>query len=165
MHLNELISGLDPKCCDPVALELEISDIVYDSRKIVPGCLFVCLRGSAVDGHTFAQQAAQQGAAAILAEEALPVEIPVIVVPNTRQALAVVSAAYFGHPAEELQVIGLTGTKGKTTISYMVRSILEHAGYRTGLIGTIGAMIGDQVIKTNNTTPESYDLQRFCGRW
>ena len=161
MRLNELISGLDPKCCDPVALELEISDIVYDSRKIVPGCLFVCLRGSAVDGHTFAQQAAQQGAAAILAEEALPVEIPVIVVPNTRQALAVVSAAYFSHPAEELQVIGLTGTKGKTTISYMVRSILEHAGYRTGLIGTIGAMIGDQVIKTNNTTPESYDLQRF----
>ena len=111
MRLNELISGLDPKCCDPVALELEISDIVYDSRKIVPGCLFVCLRGSAVDGHTFAQQAAQQGAAAILAEEALPVEIPVIVVPNTRQALAVVSAAYFGHPAEELQVIGATGTK------------------------------------------------------
>ncbi len=161
MRLNELISGLDPKCCAPVALELEISDIVYDSRKIVPGCLFVCLRGSAVDGHTFAQQAVQQGAAAILAEEALPVEIPVIVVPNTRQALAVVSAAYFGHPAEELQVIGLTGTKGKTTISYMVRSILEHAGYRTGLIGTIGAMIGDQVIKTNNTTPESYDLQRF----
>ena len=101
-----------------------------------------------MDGHTFAQQAAEQGAVRHSGRRSVAGGDSQIVVPNTRQALAVVSAAYFGHPAEELQVIGLTGTKGKTTISYMVRSILEHAGYRTGLIGTIGAMIGDQVIKT-----------------
>lgn len=141
--------------------ELEITDVIYDSRKIVPGCLFVCLRGSAVDGHTFAKQAEEKGAAAILAEEMVDVSIPVILAENTRKALAEVSAAYFGHPAKQLKSIALTGTKGKTTTAWMIRSILEQAGYKTGLIGTIGTVIGNEVLKTENTTPESYEMQRF----
>lgn len=141
--------------------DMEITDVIYDSRKIVPGCLFVCLRGSAVDGHTFAKQAEEKGAAAILAEEPVDVSIPVILAENTRKALAEVSAAYFGHPAKQLKSIALTGTKGKTTTAWMIRSILEHAGYKTGLIGTIGTVIGDEVLKTENTTPESYEMQRF----
>lgn len=157
MKLSELFCGLPYEVtCE----DREITDIIYDSRKIVPGCLFVCLRGASVDGHDFAQQAAAQGAAAILAEEPVSAEIPVILAENTRKALAEVSAAYFGHPAEQLQVIGLTGTKGKTTTAWMIHSILEHAGHKTGIIGTIGVVIGDQVTKTSNTTPESYELQK-----
>lgn len=159
MILKELLQGLPYQWdCDAA---LEISDIVYDSRKIIPGCLFVCLRGSAVDGHTFAQQAEAQGAAAILAEEPVAVSIPVILAENTRKALAEVSAAYFGHPANSLSVIGITGTKGKTTTAWMIHSVLEHAGYSVGLIGTIGAVVGETVYQTNNTTPESYEMQKF----
>ena len=159
MILKELFDGL------PYALPeddtIDISDVVYDSRKIVPGCLFVCLKGAKADGHRFAEDAEKQGAAAILAEDPVDVSVPVILAQDTRKALAEVSAAYFHHPAEDLCVIGLTGTKGKTTTAWMIRSILEHAGHKTGLIGTIGTVIGGEVIKTNNTTPQSYELQKF----
>lgn len=159
MILKELCKGTT---CDPKDWgNIDIADVVYDSRKVVPGCLFVCLRGAAVDGHDFAAQAAEQGAAAIVAEEPVAASVPVLLVEDSRQALAELSAAYFGHPAEALTVIGLTGTKGKTTTAWMIRSILERAGHRTGLIGTIGTVIGDRVIKTNNTTPESYEMQKF----
>lgn len=161
MQLQELLEGLDCETASPEVWGQEISDVVYDSRNVKPGCLFVCLRGASVDGHAFAQQAAEQGAAAILAEEPVQASVPVVVVPDTRRALALASAAYFGHPARQLRVIGLTGTKGKTTISYMLRAILEQAGYRVGLIGTIGTVIAGRHIATNNTTPESYELQRF----
>ena len=158
MLLKELLSGLEYSGNSP---DTEITDIVYDSRKVKPGCAFVCLKGSSVDGHDFARKAQENGAAAIIAEHQVEVEIPVILVADTRYAMAVMSAAYFGHPAERLKVIGLTGTKGKTTTSYMIRSILESAGYKTGLIGTIGAVMGDRIIQTENTTPESYEIQRF----
>lgn len=161
MRLHQLLESISYTITDPAALQQDIADIIYDSRKPMEQCLFVCLRGASVDGHDFAEQAVQNGAAAVLAEERLEIGVPVIVVTDTRQALAEISAAYFGHPARELTTIGLTGTKGKTTISYMVRAILEHAGYKTGLIGTIGAMIGNQIFQTPNTTPESYELQRF----
>lgn len=159
MNLKELFADA-PKGM-PEGVTPEITDIVYDSRKVTPGCLFVCLRGAAVDGHDFAAKAAEQGAAAILAEEPITLPVPVLVVENTRKALAEVSAAFFGHPAEELTVIGLTGTKGKTTTAWMVRSILQRAGHKTGLIGTIGIVIGEEIIKTNNTTPESYEMQKY----
>lgn len=141
----------------------ELSGVVYDSRKVTPGCVFVCLRGSASDGHRYAAQAAEAGAAVIVAEE--PVEAPgaqVVLVPDTKAALALLSAAWFQHPAEgEIKVIGVTGTKGKTTTAHMIRAILEAAGHKTGIIGTIGVAIGNEVIKTANTTPQSYDVQRF----
>ncbi len=144
--------------------DVEISDVVYDSRKAGPGCLFVCLRGYSSDGHRFAGKAAEAGAAAIVAEE--PVEGPgnaqVFLTPDTRAALALISAAFFENPAgHDIRVIGVTGTKGKTTTAYMIRSILEAAGLRTGIIGTIGVAVGDKLIKTDNTTPQSYEVQKY----
>ena len=160
MRLADLLIGLPYTCSG--STEQEITDIVIDSRKVTKGCAFVCLCGSRIDSHEFAQQAADAGAAAIIAQHEVQVSgAPVVMVENTRYALAVLSAAYFGHPAEKLTVVGITGTKGKTTTSYMIRSILEAAGIKTGLIGTVGIMIGEQVIQTENTTPESYDVQRY----
>ncbi len=160
MQLRNLLEGLKYTCSGN--LDVEITDIIYDSRKVVKGCAFVCLRGSSVDSHEFAQQAADAGAAAIIAQRAVSVQnAAVVLVEDTRYAMAVLSAAYFQHPAEQIRVVGITGTKGKTTTSYMIRSILEAAGIKTGLIGTIGTIIGEQVIQTNNTTPESYDVQRY----
>lgn len=143
--------------------EAEISGICYDSRSVTPGCLFVCLRGSAVDGHQYAGAAAKAGAAAIVAEEAVSADgAQVFVTENTHQALAQLSAAFFGNPADhDITVIGITGTKGKTTTAYMVRSILESAGHKTGIIGTVGVHIGDTVTQIPNTTPASYEIQKF----
>lgn len=159
MQCKDLLADLEYTCSSN--LDIEITDIIYDSRKVKKGCVFVCLCGSSINSHSFAQQAANDGAAVIIAQELVETSAPVVQVKDTRYALAVLSATYFGNPAKELKVIGLTGTKGKTTTSYMIRSILECAGYKTGLIGTIGAIIGDKVITTNNTTPESYEVQHF----
>ena len=141
----KLSSLLSPLSITKGYQDVEISDIVYDSRKAVPGCAFVCLRGANSDGHKYAQGAAQAGAVAVIAEE--PVEAPgaqVILVEDTRKALALMSAAFFGNPAQgDITVIGVTGTKGKTTTAYMIRSILEAAGHKCGVIGTIGVLIGE----------------------
>ena len=144
-------------------LNQEISALVYDSRKIVPGCLFVCIKGAAFDGHTCIGQAAQSKAAAVVIEKdiEIPEGLTALRVPDTRLALAMLSAAWFGHPARELQTIGITGTKGKTTTTYMIKSILENAGRKTGLIGTIETVIGDKRIPSANTTPESYLVQQY----
>lgn len=160
MHLKDLLEGIKYTCSGN--MNVEITDIIYDSRKVIKGCAFVCLCGSSVNSHTFAQQAVDAGAAVIVAQQAVTVQnAPVVLVDNTRLAMAMLSAAYFNHPAEQIRVVGITGTKGKTTTSFMIRSILESAGIKTGLIGTIGTIIGDQVIQTDNTTPESYDVQRY----
>lgn len=158
----KLLQILEPLENIQITENPEIADIVYDSRKVLPGTLFVCLRGHTVDGHKYAKSAVEKGAAAIVAEEPLEVEVPVIVVENTRQALAQMSAAFFGYPAEtDIKVIGITGTKGKTTTAHMIQSILESAGHKTGVIGTIGIAFGDTHVKTENTTPESYEVQRY----
>ncbi len=162
MQLSELLKEI-PHRMDGAG-DPEITDVVYDSRKAAPGCLFVCLRGASSDGHRFAPQAVAAGAAAVLAEEPLDLPVPVVLVEDSRRALAFASAAYFGYPARQLKVVGITGTKGKTTTSYMIRAILEAAGIQTGLIGTIGAVIGGAVIPTENTTPESYEVQKFLRR-
>lgn len=141
--------------------DVEISTLVYDSRKIEKGSVFVCISGAAFDGHKFVAQAAELGAAAVVVEKdvEVPENLTVIKFDNTRLALAEMSAAYFGYPAEELTTIGITGTKGKTTTTYMIRAVLEHAGQKTGLIGTIETIIGDERIPSVNTTPESYIVQ------
>lgn len=161
MRIETLLQGLTIEWPESLPKDTEITGVVYDSRKVVPGCLFLCLKGAQVDGHRFAAQAAEAGAAVILAEHPVDCPAPVVVVPDTRYALAVVSAAWFGHPAKEMKVIGITGTKGKTTSSFMIRSIIEAAGHKTGLIGTIGSVISDQVTATANTTPESFEVQRI----
>ncbi len=160
MKLKDLLERSEYTCIQGNE-DIEISTLVYDSRKIEKGSVFVCISGAAFDGHKFAAQAAQNGVAAVVVEK--DVDIPegftVIKVENTRLALAEMSAAYFGYPAEELTTIGITGTKGKTTITYMIRAVLEHAGQKTGLIGTIETIIGDKTIPSVNTTPESYVIQ------
>lgn len=159
MKLSEVLAPLGLE----VGEDREITDIVYDSRKAGPGCLFVCLRGSASDGHRYAAKAVEAGAAAILAEE--PVagagEVPVYLTADTKAGLALASAAFFGRPAEgSIRVIGITGTKGKTTTAHMVQAMLEKAGHKTGIIGTIGIAWGDNHLKTDNTTPISYEVQK-----
>ncbi len=145
------------------ATDRDITGVAYDSRKVEEGFLFVCMKGALADGHRFAQMAAEKGAAAILVED--PVEVPenvtVIRVENTRYGLAMVSTEWFDHPAEKLKTIGITGTKGKTTTSYMVQSILNGAGHKCGLIGTIECITGKRTIKSENTTPESYLVQEY----
>ncbi len=161
-HLKQLLCRMEYECVqgDP---DIEIGKLIYDSRKLEKDALFVCISGTAVNGHQFAQEAAEKGAAALVVSEEVqvPEHIAVIKVKDTRYALALLSAAYFDYPAEQLKVIGITGTKGKTTTTYMVKSILEKAGYKTGLIGTIETIIGDQTIPSANTTPESYLIQQY----
>ena len=159
MKLKELLSAIEYRAEN--VPDVEICDLVYDSRKAVPGCVFVCLRGANADGHRYAAMAAEKGAAVIIAEEPVEAAAPVILTDNTRRALALLSAEFFGHPANALTMIGITGTKGKTTTAFMVRSILEAAGRKTGVIGTIGVLYGDRLIQTDNTTPESYEVQKY----
>ena len=162
MKLSDLLSGFSYKI-EKGREDIEVTELVFDSRQLVPGAVFVCISGAVYDGHKFAAAAVEAGAAAIIAEHEVEVAdgVCLVVCKNTREALAHMSAAYFGHPAQELVTIGITGTKGKTTTSYMIRNTLELAGYKTGLIGTIEAIIGDTHIPANNTTPESFFVQKY----
>lgn len=159
MKLKQLLTAIKYRA--EQVPDVDITDLVYDSRKAVPGCAFVCLRGANADGHKYAKMAAEKGAAVIIAEEPVEAPVPVILTDNTRLALACLSAEFFGHPAEQMHVIGITGTKGKTTTAFMMRSILEAAGHKTGVIGTIGVLYGDTLVQTDNTTPENYEVQKF----
>lgn len=146
--------------------EGEITAVINDSRKVIPGCMFICISGAVSDGHTYAQKAVQAGAKVLIVEKKVevPEDVTVILVPDSRYAMAFISAAYFDHPASKLKTIGITGTKGKTTTTYLVKSILEKTGLQVGLIGTIETMIGDTHIPAVNTTPESYTLQEYFAR-
>ncbi len=160
MKLQELIQDMEYECLQG-SLDKEISTLIYDSRKAEQDAMFVCISGAVRDGHDFAKDVVEHGVTVLLVEKEVevPADVTVLRVADTRLGLAQASAAYFGHPARELTTIGITGTKGKTTATYMVRSILEHSGYKTGLIGTIETIIGDEVIPSANTTPESYVVQ------
>ncbi len=143
--------------------ETEVTTLVYDSRKVEKGSVFVCISGTVRDAHDFIPDVIENGVSAVVVEKDVPVisGVTYIKVDNSREALAYMSAAYFGHPAKKLKTIGITGTKGKTTTTYMVKSILESAGIKTGLIGTIESIVGDERIPAANTTPESYRVQEL----
>ncbi len=162
MKLKDLLENIDYKCVRG-DVDKEISEPVYDSRKICKDCVFVCVKGANFDGHDAALSASKEGAAAVIVEHDVNVEgdTAVIVVPDSRYAMAYISSAWYGHPSGKLKTIGITGTKGKTTTTYLIKSILENAGYRVGLIGTIEVIIGDKHIPAHNTTPESYVLQEY----
>ena len=162
MKLSSLLEKLEYTCVQG-STEQEVTGVVYDSRKVTDGSLFICIRGAVVDGHKFIPDVTAKGAKVLVVEEEVsaPSDVTVIQVTDTRYAMAFISAAWFGHPAEKLKTIGITGTKGKTTTTYMVKSILENAGYKVGLIGTIEAIIGNKIIPASNTTPESYVVQEY----
>jgi len=163
VRLDALLEGLEVRLAgDP---HTEIRDIAYHSQQVKPGALFVALRGERTDGHKFVRQAAEAGAAAILSEESLPnLALPVAVVGNAREALADLAARFFGNPAEDLTLIGVTGTNGKTSTVRMIESILAHAQQRVGSIGTISVRLPGAEEPAGLTTPESPDLQRTLAR-
>ena len=162
MRLTELLQNLEYICVQG-SLDTEVRSVVFDSRKADKDSLFICIKGAVSDGHKYAEDVAAKGASVLVVQDhvAVPEHVTVIKVPDSRYAMACISAAWFGHPAEKLKVIGITGTKGKTTTTYLVKSILENAGHKVGLIGTIEAIIGDKVIPAANTPPESYVVQQY----
>ena len=166
-QLKYLLENLSYECVRG-SLDREITSVCYDSRKVTEGALFICVVGSNFDGHSVAGEMAEKKAAALVVSKdvSLPEssDMTVIKVEDTRYAMAFISAAYFGHPASKMKIIGITGTKGKTTTTYMVRSILENAGMKVGLVGTIETIIGDERIPALNTTPESYILQEYFAK-
>ena len=164
MKLRDLLEGVEPLRTSG-AEEVEVSSIACDSRKASPGAVFVALRGAAADGNQFVAQAVELGATVVVSEnarpEATPPSVTWIEVEHPRRALATISASFYGRPAEFLKLVGITGTNGKTTTSYLVDSLLCAAGHKTGLFGTIAYRTprGEQTAK--NTTPESLDLEKF----
>ena len=162
MKLQDLLKGV-AVLESTAAPDTEINEVRYDSRAVRPGDLFVAIRGYATDGHQYIGKALEQGAAAIVCEEA-PAGVPVVVVENARRALAEIAANRFGHPADSMVMLGVTGTNGKTTTTYLVKHMLEDAGHKVGLIGTNQNLIGDEVVETERTTPESYELHALFAR-
>ena len=162
MKLTKLLERLEYKVVRG-SDQIEVTELINDSRKVSEGSVFVCISGAVSDGHSYVAEVAEKGAAAVVVEKDVeaPEGLTVIRVEDTRYALALMSASYFDYPAEKLKVIGITGTKGKTTTTYMVKSILEEVGHKVGLIGTIEALIGDRAIPASNTTPESYTIQNY----
>jgi len=165
MHLKELLKHIGAiKSEGP--LEREIVGIAYDSRRVTPGMVFVAIPGLNVDGHDFILNAVERGAAAIICERNgfVPQRAAKIKVADARQAMAQAAAAYFQHPSSRLKVIGVTGTNGKTTVAFMIKQILEAAGVKTGLIGTVRYEIGERVIPAQRTTPESPEIQQMMAQ-
>ncbi len=165
MKLEKLLEHVSYRCLQG-SVDIDVKNVINDSRKAEEGSLFFCIKGAVSDGHAYVPDVVAKGARVLVVQEPVeaPEEVTVIQVEDTRYAMALISAAYFGYPADEMKIIGITGTKGKTTTTYMVKSILESAGYKVGLIGTIEVIIGDEVIPAANTTPESYTIQQYFRR-
>lgn len=160
MKLTDLLANLPfYKSHFPIE-DIVINDIETDSRKVTPGNLFVCIAGFTVDGHDYAEKAIENGATAIVAEKALDVSIPVIDVPETSRALSMLATVFYGNPTSKLPLIGVTGTNGKTTITYLLEAIFRQNGQKTGVIGSIQMKIGDMSYPVANTTPDALLLQK-----
>lgn len=164
MKLGQLIKNINCKIVQGCA-DTEVNAVQYDSRKVGRGDLFVCITGFQTDGHKYAKSAVEKGASVIVAEHmAEGMEnsgAAIVITENTRKALALISAAYYDNPSEKINVIGVTGTNGKTTTTYLMKTILDSLGYKTGVIGTIGNMIGNRALHADRTTPESLELQEL----
>lgn len=162
MILQKLIENID---CTVIkgSADAQVQAVQYDSRKVGKGDLFVCITGFQSDGHNYARSAAEKGASVIVAEHEVDVPdgVTVVIAENTRLALAQISAAYYDFPSEKINVIGVTGTNGKTTTTYLIKTILDNIGYKTGVVGTIGNMIGNRKLHADRTTPESLELQQL----
>jgi UDP-N-acetylmuramoyl-L-alanyl-D-glutamate--2,6-diaminopimelate ligase len=155
MELRHLIAGAPPKSGG-----VEITELAYDNRAVEPGTLFFCVPGFTRDGHEFAPEAIARGAAALVVERPLSLDVPEVLVPSVRAAMAPAAAAFYGDPTAALQTVGVTGTNGKTTTAFLLHSLLEADGRRTGLLGTVKSLIGGAERPVERTTPEAIDLQR-----
>lgn len=159
MKLSELLNDIEILSAT-ADMDMEITGVSYDSRKSQPGHLFVAITGYASDGHNYIPKAVENGAAVILCERIPLQQVPYVQVASSRQALAVLGANWYHHPADKMTVIGVTGTNGKTSVTYLLKAVLERTvGAKVGLIGTIRNMIGDEAVETERTTPESFELQ------
>ena len=164
MKLLELLKDI-PVLESNVSMDLEIGQVVYDSRKVTPGCLFVAVTGFAADGNRFIPMALEKGAAVIVTAKKPEQEVPYVLVPSDRQALALLGCNFYGHPAKSMKMVGVTGTNGKTSVTLLLKHVLEKTlGARVGLIGTTANMIGEEIIPTERTTPESFELQGLFAR-
>lgn len=162
MQLKKLLKSLGPYALYN-GKDAEITSIENDNRKVVQGSLFICIKGFTVDGHDFVQKAFEAGAAAILAERELAAElpIPVIIVKDTKKASSILADAFYDHPTQKFNLIGITGTNGKTTTSHLIETILQKANKKTGIIGTMYTKIDNEIQETKNTTPEAVTLQKI----
>lgn len=158
MLLSELVKDTEYRL---VGGDDDIKRIEFDSRRVTSGGLFCCVVGTFLDGHEFAGAAVSRGAVALLVEHELPFDVPQIVAANSRRAMAELSCKFYNYPAKELRIVGITGTNGKTTTTYMIKAIAEQCGLKVGLIGTIRNIIGNRVISTQRTTPECTELQEI----
>ena len=163
MNLERVSAALGPATVVPTAngASVEVRDLAYDTRAVVPGTLFFCVPGSHVDGHELAPEAVAAGAVALVVERPLGVQVPQLVVPSVRQAMPVAANLFFGDPSAELTVAAVTGTNGKTTSAFLLRSILDAAGRRPGVLTNIERRVGGWVRPTGLNTPEAIDLQRL----
>ena len=157
MKLSEILSGIEVlnSYCDK-----EVLDVTQDSRLVKEGSLFVCIKGASFDGHSVAEDMLKKGAVAVVVEKDLGLEAQIII-SDTRSAFSPICANFFGNPAEKLKLIGLTGTNGKTTTTFLIKQILENTGKKVGLIGTVQNMVGDEVYPAKYTTPDPYELQKL----
>jgi UDP-N-acetylmuramoyl-L-alanyl-D-glutamate--2,6-diaminopimelate ligase len=156
MKLSEVMAGAGV----PVVADVEVADLAYDSRAVGPGTLFFCVPGFKIDGHDFAPRAVERGAVALVVERPLALGVPEVVVPSARAAMAPAAAAFHGDPTARLDVVGVTGTNGKTTTAFLVRGLLQAASRQTGLLGTVTSVIGGEERPVVRTTPEAIELQR-----
>lgn len=150
MKLHTLLQKLQPYLQYNDVDNIEIQSIENDNRKVEEGSLFVCIKGYTVDGHDFAASAVEKGAVAVISEKELSLKVPVIVVKSTRRALSLLSDAFYGQPSQQLHLIGVTGTNGKTTTTHIIDKILSDAGQKTGLMGTMYTKIGQQKYEIKN---------------
>ena len=159
MKLKQLLENMDVQSAN-VSMDLDIPSVVYDSRKVTPGCMFVAVQGFATDGNRFIPMALEKGAAVVVTAQPQTADIPHVQVRSDRLALAQLGENFYGHPGKAMQLVGITGTNGKTSSTLLLKHILEKTrGAKVGLMGTMENMIGDQAIPTERTTPESFELQ------
>jgi len=160
VKLDALVTALAPSEVTASA-SVEIADLAYDTRRVTQGAMFFCVTGSRVDGHELAWEAIERGAVAVVVERLLEVDVPQLLVPSVRESMAVAADLFFGEPTKELELAGVTGTNGKTTTAFLLRSVLEAADRRPGLVGTIEWRVGGETRPAPFTTPEAIDLQRL----
>ena len=164
MKLNAMIGRIPGEVSTRGDTDIEIAELCVDSRKVTPGALFFCTPGLHMDAHDFAPQAVEKGASALVVQHFLPLDVPQVKVEDVRVAVSYIASEYFGNPSQKLMMLGITGTKGKTTTSFLVKAIMEAAGVKTGLIGTVCSMIGDETIPNRLTTPDPIETQTLLRR-